>query len=311
MKKQIKTDYKVGVIVGRFHTHRLHSGHLPIFEQVTKNHSKVIVLLGISAAQNSFNDPLDFEMRKDMILSKFPDIIVSSIKDCDLDNLWSENLDERIEELITPSQKVIIYGGRDSFIPYYSGKFEIEELESEIFISASEIRKEISSSSFKKFIKDLSPEEAFRAGVIWSTQNRYDTCYCTVDIAITRIREGIDEILLVRKKNENFWRLPGGFADVNSPTYEHDAIREVNEELGIEISKPIYLGSSIIDDWRYRSQKDKIKTLFFKSNYVFGCPIPRDDIFEAKWFNHKLNKSEVFEPHYELMKTFLQDYLII
>lgn len=305
----MKKSFKVGVIVGRFHTHKLHDAHMFLFEQVTKNHSKVIVLLGISAVQNSFNDPLDFEMRKDMILTTFPDIIVSSIKDCHSDDLWSENLDERIEELITPSQKVIIYGGRDSFIPYYSGKFEIEELEPEIFISASEIRKEISSSSFKKFIKDLSPEEAFRAGVIWSTQNKYDTCYATVDIAITRVREKTNEILLVRKKNENFWRLAGGFSSVDSPTYEYDAIREVNEELGIEISKPIYLGSNIINDWRYKNQKDKIKTLLFKSDYIFGCPKPADDIDEAKWFNKTLHESDVFKPHYELIKTFLPIFI--
>lgn len=300
--------FKVGVIVGRFHTHKLHDAHMFLFEQVTKNHSKVIVLLGISAVQNSFNDPLDFEMRKDMILSEFPDIIVSSIKDCHSDILWSENLDERIEELISPSQKVIIYGGRDSFIPHYTGKFKVDELEPDIFVSASEIRKEISSSSFKKFIKGITPEEAFRAGVIWSTQNRYDTCYATVDIAITRIREG-NNILLVRKKNEPFWRLPGGFSDVDSPTYEHDAIREVNEELGIEISKPIYLGSNIVDDWRYKNQKDKIKTLLFKSDYIFGCPKPADDIDEAKWVNKKIVKSEIFEPHYELIKKFLPNFI--
>jgi len=276
MKKAKELAADVGVIVARVQVHELHEAHLDLFQTVCNEHSKVIVFLGLSPLMVTQNNPLDFESRKQMILEKFPNVIVMYIKDNPSDQLWSIELDEKIKDLTGPGQSVVLYGSRDSFISHYSGKYKTQELVQEIYVSGSETRKAIS-----KKVKNTSE---FRAGVIWAAYNQYPKCYPTVDIAI--FSEGNEKLLLARKAKEDKYRFVGGFGDPLSPTYEEDACREVMEETGLEVGKPEYLGSFTIDDWRYRHEKDKIKTLFFKANVIYGRPQANDDICEVRWFDY-------------------------
>jgi bifunctional NMN adenylyltransferase/nudix hydrolase len=57
----------------------------------------------------------------------------------------------------------------------------------------------------------------------------------------------------------------------------------VAEETGIEITDPIYVGSHLVDDWRYRDEPDKIKTLLFRATLLYGKPEPKDDIERLTW----------------------------
>ena len=56
----------------------------------------------------------------------------------------------------------------------------------------------------------------------------------------------MDQVLLVKKPGEKAWRFIGGFSDPSSNSLEEDAKREVKEETGVDISEPVYLGSSLI-----------------------------------------------------------------
>lgn len=269
-------QYDVGVIIGRFQIHELHKAHKALIEAVRSRHDKVIIFLGLSPLKVTDRNPLDFEARKQMILEQYPEINVLYIKDVNNDEIWSKRLDEMISDLISPAQTVVLYGGRDSFINHYSGRYPTVEFEQDVWISASEERKGISRKSVK-----ASPD--FRAGVVWAASNRFPVCYPTVDIAI--FNEDQTKILLARKPYETGWRFVGGFADPADDSYENSAIREVAEETGLEITPPIYIGSCKIDDWRYRSEADKIKTLLFAARQVFGRPTPMDDIAELRWFD--------------------------
>ena len=59
------------------------------------------------------------------------------------------------------------------------------------------------------------------------------------------------------------------------------------EEAGAEISITGYIGSFRVDDWRYRSERDKIMTTLFKAKYLFGHLEPSDDVEELRWFDLK------------------------
>jgi bifunctional NMN adenylyltransferase/nudix hydrolase len=283
----------VGVIVGRFQLPSLHEAHLDLIQKVTTTHPRVLLFLGLSPCKCTFNNPLDFQTRKKMILQKFPDVEVHYIEDMQDDNLWSNKLDSEITKLIGPKLTVLLYGGRDSFICHYHGKFKTEELVPTVFVSGKEIRKNVGIKS-----KD-TPE--FREGVIWAVENQYSAVLPTVDIAIYRKIENDFEILLGRKPNELGYRFIGGFASTQSENYEQDAKREVIEETGLEVGTPKYLFSALVNDWRYRGEQNKIKTLFFIAQYVFGTPHASDDIAEVKWFKYSTLTDEVFvETHKQL-----------
>lgn len=296
-------EYDVGVIVGRFQVHDLHKGHVDLISHVCERHKKVIVILGVSPIPTSPTNPLDFEARKQMLLTYFPQLNVLYLKDVGDDAVWSQHLDNIVGDMLTPSQTCVLYGGRDSFLKVYTGKYPSMELVQEGHgeISGTEIRRQLR--------REVIASPDFRAGVIWAACNRFPVTYPTVDIAL--FRKGYSEILLGRKLYEKQWRLIGGFADPASECYEHDAIRELMEETGLETQFVEYIGSHQIDDWRYRSGPDKIKTLLFGGIAIStgpSEPSARDDIAEVEWRPiNALNISKHIIPnHQQLVFDVLQ-----
>lgn len=276
MKPKEKTA-DVGVIVARFQVHNLSEAHKDLLTTVASKHSKVLVFLGNSPLFGTKNNPLDFEARKQMLNEYNPNLIVLYIKDNPSDLNWSKGLDKQIRDNLLPNQTAMLYGGRDSFIEHYLGNFDVTELESKVYISGTELRKDISSR-----VKGTAD---FRAGVIWASANRYALAQPTVDIVI--YSEDRTKVLLVRRHGETTFRFPGGYAEPDSMSYEMDARREVAEETGVQVGELKYIGSVKIDDWRYRNEVDKIKTLVFEAQYVYGPlkPTDEEEIELVKWFN--------------------------
>lgn len=263
----------VGILIGRFQVHELHEAHRDLIDTVRAKHDRVIIFVGLSPLRNTPVNPLDFNARKKMIQETYPDVEVYYIDDNQSDEIWSKNLDREIDRWLKPHQTAVLYGSRDSFIPHYTGKHTVVELTSKKYISGTEIRKRISNN--------FPPTAEFRAGAISASMNRYPTCYTTVDIAIINHSDGT--ILMGRKEGEKNLRFIGGFATPDSPNFETDARREVYEEAKVEIDGLTYIGSAQIDDWRYKKEQDKIKTVFFAAAYQFGRPEASDDIAYVEW----------------------------
>lgn len=298
--KTTEQNAEVGVIVARFQSPYLHEGHIDILTQVTNLHPRVIILLGNSPVRCSKNNPLDFQARKAMIEATFPNVEIYYVDDVGSNALWSKNLDLLIRKSIGPSQKAVLYGSRDSFISAYSGKFPTIELVPTKFISAREIRKNVG-------IKSKNTQE-FREGVTWAVENQYPKVYPTVDMAV--ICFDTKRLLLARKPSEELFRFAGGFADVKSESYEADAIRETDEEMHVTVSPDlIYVGSISPDDWRYRSEQDKIRTSLYILKYIGGTPRPDDDIAEVKWvYLSDVKEEDIVSTHRPLIKL-LKNFL--
>lgn len=269
----------VGVVVGRFQVNNLHIGHEDLLNEVLERHEKVIVLLGVSPLAVSRENPLDFEARERMLKQWEPKLTVLPIYDAGSDEYWSGQLDATLAQVVSPTQSVILYGGRDSFIKHYSGSHKTQELEhaQETFYSGSEVRDRLRRSVINS--------DDFRAGVIWAAYNQYPKVVPTVDVAI--YNEDETKLLLGRKPGEDYWRFVGGHADPNKDSYELDAMRELHEEAGsnLNVTPMEYIGSFYIDDWRYRNESDAIKTIFFKTRVLWGRPEPGSDISELRWFD--------------------------
>jgi bifunctional NMN adenylyltransferase/nudix hydrolase len=299
--KNMKTEVaELAIIIGRFQTPYLHSGHLEIITYVKDHHPRVILFLGQATRKCNFEDPLDFYTRRAMIEEKFPEIEIHRLDDVGDDKVWSRNLDKMIGLLAGPKQNVVLYGSRDSFIKSYKGRYSTSELKASTYVSASEIRKSIGIKSKKTL--------GFREGVIWATQNDWPKVYPTVDIIAFDKKEYA--ILLGKKIGETLWRIPGGFSDVGSPSYEADASRELMEETGLNcIDNPFYIGSTLVNDSRYRGQ-DKIKTLLFVTTKFTGEANAADDLETVSWIKIQdiIDNPHILNPiHMELFKMFLSN----
>jgi bifunctional NMN adenylyltransferase/nudix hydrolase len=287
--------FPIGVVIARLQVHELHEAHHYLIDQVVKNHKKVILFLGVPKVVGTKKNPLDFESRKKMVQHHYPDIVILALPDFGDDKRWSQEMDKRIRE-IYPVGDVLMYGGRDSFIPYYKnggGQFNCKELEQHTFVSGTEVRKIVSEQ-----VKESSD---FRAGVIYQSYNQFPKVHPCVDIV--PFNEDGTKILLARKPNEDGWRFIGGFAHPNDQSYEMTGRRKLREEAGlIEIGDIRYVTSLKVDDWRYHSEEDKILTILFKCKYVFGRIEPSQEISELKWFDISLiSEKDMVKEHKELI----------
>lgn len=268
---QVKvSDTEIGVVIGRFQVPTLHDGHKDLIDHVRSHHKKVLILVGSTPGiLVTRRQPLDYHTRMLMIKEEYPDVVILPLYDQPSDEGWSDEVDRKIQETYGIGNATL-YGSRDGFIPYYHGRYPTVELADTIQISGTQVRRESST--------EVRSHEEFRRGAIYAAFNRYPTMFSTVDIAV---RKG-EELLLVRKRNdpEGKWRFPGGFLDPRRDTsLQMAAQREANEEIeGATFGDFTYVGSALIDDWRYRSEEDKIMTTVFTTEYLGGEIRPGDDL---------------------------------
>lgn len=294
----------LGVIVGRFQTPELHEGHKALLKEVLPKTDTLFIALSSSANTPSKINPLPYKVREAMLYKQTENfkVQIEEILDCPSDDIWSERLDEMIDRMVSaagqedPTIEVMLYGGRDSFIPRYHGEYPTKELDLKVEASATAVRESIQLSHSKDFLK----------GMVYATQQLRPRIFPTVDIGITiKSGEGY-AVLLGRKPNESDWRFPGGFVDPADKNFEWAAIRELREETNINL-----LGFHLdlihqckIQDWRYSDGHDSLITSFFHRNmeemptYEAG-----DDLKELKWFQvTSYTTSYVVKEHMELMK---------
>jgi bifunctional NMN adenylyltransferase/nudix hydrolase len=293
-----------GVIVTRFQTPFLHEGHFELIRYVKERHNKVVILLGTSPVKGSTRNPLDFYTRERMVKQSFSEVVVLPLPDFKSDVTWSQNLDKLLTATFS-METFLLYGSRDSFIPYYSGKFKVEEIPQIGDFTASQLRHEISDK--------VMDTVDFRSGIIYAYSNMYPKTFTTVDIAL--FQDQHQRMLLGYRKVENQWRLPGGFSDPSDENYEAAALRELQEECGqIEVSPMRYEKSFKVQDWRYRNETDKIITLLFSCSHVFGQAQGSDDLDEVRWFplneiKEMQRKNELVPEHHPMIDHLLNTYL--
>ena len=264
-----------GVVVGRFQIDDLHEGHYDLLKDVQDRHTNLVIIIGTSPCRCTVNNPLDLDTRRRMLMRAFPSAKIGYIEDCYSDEAWSEKLDTVISAKTSDDIDVVLYGSRDSFIPHYSGKYPVKALIQRRYISASEIRKQLSVRS--RHTVD------FRAGAIWYSLNQYPSALPTVDVAVLHLDKKEIRILLGKRNTEDKFRLIGGFV-APGETYEDAAYRELYEEASIKAEDVTPMRSFFVDDWRYKSEQNKITTMLYVVSAYTGTPEPDDDIDELAWF---------------------------
>jgi bifunctional NMN adenylyltransferase/nudix hydrolase len=289
-------NLKVAAAPARFQVPYLHEGHTKLIDKMLAEADKVVILLGTTPVRMSTKNPYSFEVRKRMIEAAYPTVEVFEVADVPHnDTAWSASVDNVLRAYNTPD--VILYGGRDSFIPSYNGIYMTLEVSIEEAVSGSELRASV--------MGELVNTEDFRRGILYAANDRYPISYQTVD-AIVMDREGY--ILLGRKPFNPKFCLIGGFVDTTDASLEAAVMREVREETGLEVNFVNYTGSFRVDDGRYRGEVDQIMTSLFVAHYdgARTAAVASDDIEEVKWVHtSKVNLEEIVPAHVPLLGRFL------
>ncbi len=294
-----------GVIVARMQCDMPTIAHQMLVNEVMKRCHRVLIILGSAPVRNTRKNPLPVEMRKHPLTILYPHVQVTHLSDFKCDKIWSGHLDQEVIKFYG-SNSVKIYGARDNCFSRYHGSFETCELKLDIpaDVSATKQRQRIAESNYAAF----STEE-FRRGMIYAAFHRYPVSFQTVDVAI--VHSFTKAVLVGRKPNESDYRFIGGFVDPADFSLEKAAHREVLEEAGdkVENKDYRYLGSFRIDDWRYRSEHDKIMSAFFVCEYICGRPEASDDIEKTQWLSFEMLKTTAFEPEHEPLRQKLIEHL--
>lgn len=262
---------KVGVVVGRFQVPMLTSAHMSLLEHAADQNDMLIVVVGTTMVRGDLHDPLPFDCVRinieDRLLfnSNHVKLKILKLEDHPSDSTWNRNLDELITQNTSLEDDVTLYGGRDSFLKCYDGKFATANVIIHDDSSGTESRKIWQQKTIDvlndEAWMDLDRFAAFNAGIIHGSSLLYPTSYQCVDILAHVDRK---HIVLIRKPGCKQWQLPGGFVDVADKTLEEAALRELEEETKIRGTLAKYFTSHRIDDYRYMNRRDKVMTTLFE-----------------------------------------------
>lgn len=125
----------IGFIVGRFQVPDLTPGHIHLISSAIRDNDITVVLIGClpNSYINRYN-PLPYQVRKEMIQQRFPQVTCSALFDVEGDNdKWSKDLDHFLNTAYKDGNDVKLYGSRDSFIKHYTGKWK------EVYVEVTEI----------------------------------------------------------------------------------------------------------------------------------------------------------------------------
>jgi bifunctional NMN adenylyltransferase/nudix hydrolase len=252
----------MGVVVGRFQCKELHEGHRFVLDRVFRQHTKVVIFLGVSPMISKKN-PMDFQTRFLMLKEVYPNAMILPLSDHRDDKIWSKELDRQIG-IIHKHGPAKLYGGRDCFFSHYAGKYEFEA-----FVADKKIG-DISATEQRNQLGKVALTSAeFRHGVIYARENTFSNPFPTVDIAPVAFHDGVQEteqpfVVMASKPGESTVGFVGGMVDPQDKSYEEAACRELKEETHLYATsgEMKYLGSYQIPDWRL-SAGIGITTSFF------------------------------------------------
>lgn len=274
---------KTGVVIMRGQIPELHAGHRALIDYAIAANDQVLVLVGYNDVRCMPGNPLTVSQRIHMIQEAYPGQIsvlpLPDSKESDPvigNRNWSLAVDAVIRGYVTNDQ-VTLYGGRNSFIPAYSGVYSTEEVPEVLGVSATDVRTRLSANSI------LTKEQ--REGWIACIYNQYPVMDNVCDTAL--VSKDWKQVWLGRRTEDGIPGFLGGFQDAGDVSDEQTAVRENSEEVtGVVRGDAIYIGSVLVDSPRYRPSKGKcqMRSRLFAFECLSGTPQGADDMPFGDWY---------------------------
>lgn len=275
------SEYSAAAIIGRFQVPTLTEAHRALIEHI-KVFPKHAILVGVAPTPLNVKNPLDFLTRQHMLRDeadfKGP---IMPLPDMGDNSQWSRQLDTLLTAMY-PTDKVLLVGGRDSFKPFYEGRFDVYELPEIPGISGTDARADIARHPLAS--------EDFRRGVIYAVEQKYPIPFAVADATVYKIDPTNNfkcHIALGWRRNDSSLRLAGGFVDPHKDaSIAAAANRELNEEFGNIFHPDLeYVADRQIPDWRYQGE-NRIYSVCYMAPYSFGNLKPGDDMDGGvEWFD--------------------------
>lgn len=298
---------KVGVIIGRFQVPQLTVAHVALIRNVARDNDQVAVLLGVSPTDGrSAENPLTFTQRRQLFAGP-PAIagLLLPIEDRPTDEEWSANVDKLLRFTFPPDRyEVTLYGGRKSFRESYRGSYPTADVTLDMSVSGTEMRENVKENQTPDFL----------AGAVYTLQTQFPRVYPTVDCIVWRdpgIEHGKDiEVLLIQRADNGEWGFIGGFVDPGDESYAAAAKREVYEEVGLTAESGVeFVGSTKVNDWRYRGTRDGIMTSLFLMQYSFGpVKINPEEVQDYQWVSCREIGNFLSQTHSPLWKLAMPEF---
>lgn len=338
-------QYDYAVFIGRFQPY--HIGHHHVTQEALKIAENLIFVIGSHDKARDMRDPFTSNERIDIIKSvispqTLPRIhFAPQVDHTYNEERWIASIQASIRTIVFKEfrpgpVKICIIGYNKDHSSYYLKKFpqyDLVEISPEHDVDATKLRNWIFWYSEDKYRSDYFVNEFHHKRILelsepihdqifkemdhinayknqWNA-SPYPVTFVTVDSVVTQA----GHILLVERgaaPGEGLWALPGGFIGQNETLVE-SALRELREETGLKVPKPVLVGSIAKEhtyDDPHRSTRGRTITHAFHfrlNDMETGLPKVKgdDDARDAFWVplsEFVQSRNKMFEDHYSIVE---------
>ncbi|MEO0854819.1 MAG: bifunctional nicotinamide-nucleotide adenylyltransferase/Nudix hydroxylase, partial [Cyanobacteria bacterium J06648_11] len=331
-------DYAYCVYIGRFQP--FHHGHCETIRQALEVSEKVVIAIGSYSVAPNVKNPWTAAERERIIRASVPSDRLEFLYIRDRlysDNLWLTDIQQKVYELAGESDRVAIIGYEKDASSYYLKQFPQRDFipaRSLPDINATDIRNAYFGladeseyadkipSGTRGFLKKFRDTPLFRELVdeyqfvqnyqqAWAAAP-YPPTFVTVDAVVAQS----GHVLVVRRKarpGRGLIALPGGFLQQDETTLE-GMLRELKEETGLKVPKPVLKGS-IVGSHLFDDPGRSLRGRTLTHAYFMQLPpgeLPRvrggDDASKAWWMSLAdlyAHEDRFYEDHFQIIRHFI------
>jgi bifunctional NMN adenylyltransferase/nudix hydrolase len=332
--------YDVVVFIGRFQP--FHNAHLEIINRAAELAEHIAIIVGSANQPRTSKNPFSYDERETLIQDTLMNLDVSFSVHPNHDTIynddaWAARVQGIVNKINPSTDRIAIIGHKKDESSFYLDMFpqwELIEVPLIEELSASQIRELYFKEDFNpNFIKNVVPSNVLEHLKSFSKTEDYDQILREIDfvekyksqyasfpypptfVTVDAVVVQSGHVLMIRRRAEpgnGLLALPGGFLDaLTDKTLEDAMIRELREETHLKVPAPVLRGNIVeakVFDAIQRSTRGRTITHAFHIKLPNG-ELPKvkggSDATSAKWIPiSKINPSECYEDHYEIINYF-------